>query len=176
MKNECAAFTLMELLVYMVLFAGVAVVMMSSCSIIRDWSSRAIKQQHSALAQALGLDVIMRDIASASCKVTNWSIGKGVFRKEFLNDKQQLVQYDVGYSCTRGVLMREQGFFDYTKDQWRQRRVAPVPCDGVLAVTLKPQRAEKLPHITGCVVELETAQGKQQALFRPRSRWVAYAR
>ncbi len=168
---------LIELLVYMALFSLAAFVMISSYTLLHDWSSLTRKQQHQELVRKLLMDIIVRDVAGASCRQQDWCAEHAVFKKESLNARNMPVSYDVGYACSNGSLMRIHGVFDYVARRWEKRSVAYITSGNISAITMALDSAENERSVVLCTVRLKMHGGVEQVFkVRPRSKRIAYAR
>ena len=136
--NKRTGFTLIELLIYMALFGFSAYVMISSNTLLAQWSSWVVERQHGQLQQLLLGDIVMRDVVAASYDLQCWAPEQGIFRKQFLDQHNKPVAYDVGYECSAGRCMRLQGVFDYKTKIWQKRQRSVLAQGGVEKIMLTP--------------------------------------
>jgi hypothetical protein len=177
--NAPRGFTLVELLIYVGLFAFASYIMITASGVLQRWSCWVVAEQQKRLQHDLMLTVIMRDMTAASPNPDHWSERNGVFKKQFLDGSNVPVAYDVAYTCSGGQCLRWQGVFDYQRQRWVQRQgmvFARVP---LKAIALQPQYADVDGQLTvqrAAVLLHGAAATPELVTYRIRSGRVAYAR
>ncbi len=173
-------FTLIELLVYVLLLGFSAYVMISSNAVLAEWCAFVTARQQIKLQQTLLGDVMMRDIVAASHDVAYWSMDQGVFKKQFLNEKNIPIAYDVGYSCRDGQCMRMQGIFDYKGQQWLQCHRSVIAYLPLKEIKIRPVLGifDQSPVVRQATVQLvgDNKNSIAPMTYRLRSGLVSYAR
>lgn len=158
-----AGSTLVELLVYLALFGFAAYVFISSNTVLQSWYAWATTRAHSQLAQELAMDVLMRDLASASHKKDDWDMKKGVFKRQILDQRGVPIAYDVCYTCSGEGLLRVQGVYDRQRGGWRTHTTASVPCVPVRNISLQPVLDASGMFVTHVQVRLACKTGQEMS-------------
>ncbi len=141
------AFTLVELLVYTVLFSLLMIGMIGFFQTIyaslRGKNNVVIDQLHNALA----LDMIKRDCMSASFDPVDWDVERGVFKKYTLTASGSPTSSSIGWQMRKGRLCRIEGVYDGINHRWAKRSVSAIK-GSIQALQLQPVRASGERHIT----------------------------
>ena len=131
-KNK-TAFTLLELVVYSVLFSVLTLLIAGFCSFIfislRQYNHRVTMTTKNMLA----LDALRRDVMSACFEPAQWDAQRCVFVKEYLDRRGHAQKQCVGWDCVRlsndtPALRRSVGEYDFKNHQWLRRVSHTVGC------------------------------------------------
>lgn len=133
MTTHHPAFTLIELLIYMVLLTIHALLIFSFINTVIMASKQAKNLERTGISTILALDVVKKDLMQAQQDPRVWDCDHGVFVKEFLDEKNRpdavCVGWELFFDNRRGsMLRRSQGLYDFTKHAWVKRSVSMLGC------------------------------------------------
>jgi len=119
-------FLLVELVIYVSLFMSFSLVVFHLLgSIIHDLGkSRQVCSLK--LKNALAIDVVRRDVLSASMDPAHWDKEDFVFRQQTINQKGRRRVVDIGFAVKKGKLYRSSGVYDFKKKHWVKRFISLV--------------------------------------------------
>ena len=133
-----SAFTLLELVLALALFAISSVVAAGFLATTGVWACKTISVLRNDCATALALDVVMRDVMSARNDLKYWDVEHNVFMHEIVDDKGVLHTSWVGWDVVKQGLRRKQGAYDRTQHKWKQATSSVIGC-GLKEFTLQPK-------------------------------------
>lgn len=139
-----AAFTLIELLVYTVLFSFFSLVAFGFCNGVYLFLSTSCSQSARAVKNSLALDMIRRDLMSASKDPVLWDEVKCVFCFQQIDVAGNAVTSCVGWEACMNKrkkieLRRSEGVYNFSGKKWESRSTSNF-ASGITAlrVTLIP--------------------------------------
>lgn len=113
------------------------------------------------LREELALDVVRRDLLSATRCVGNYVPDRFIFKKEFIDESGVLSSCFVGWErCNDGV-KRIEGDYDVTAMRWRRRIVSKLPARFsflYMVLILDKQCGD----VRGCIVTWMTEGGNER--------------
>ena len=110
-------FTLIELVIYMLLFSVLGLLVFSWNSTIGSFFDAQGRIERMIVEEDVALDVIRRDIMSAHPLPLLWHQEAATFGKEVLNGDT----YAVGYSIHDDTLYRSDGTYDFMARRWLKK-------------------------------------------------------
>lgn len=124
-----SAFTLVEVLVYSVLFSFFACAAYGFVSAMIIWGRASGIKTKALVHHGLLLDLIRRDVMSSSCDSACWDAQAGVFCIEYIDAHEKCAQRAVCWEvcddpyrlCT---VKRSEGDYDFKKHRWKKRSVS----------------------------------------------------
>ncbi len=170
------AFTLIELMVYVVLFSVVAMMVFGFCSLVYTTLSTNGKRTNIVLMQTLMLDAVRRDVMSASMMPQRWDVRAGVFEQETLDARGVMSRVNVGWDVVKKssqfLMRRTQGVYDFTAHRWTKKNVSLMP------TTLRDLRFGTAPSADGTrvvqvLLEYADADGSNREAVVVRNRVLA---
>jgi hypothetical protein len=128
-----AAFTLLELLVYTALFSFFTLLVAGFCQFVFMTMHQQGGVAERTLKNAVVLDMLFKDVMSASMNVQAWDAERGVFKKELLDDNGKQVTVCVGYEVsvikdTQKSVRRRAGDYDFDKRIWKKCISSQIGC------------------------------------------------
>ena len=118
MIENTRAFTLIELLIYIISFSFLAVVAFGFLIQTQQKISSKIFQTEQIIRNSVALDLLKRDLMSASLDKSDWDTQNYVFRKIFLSKKGLPCAVCVGWQATDDGLLRIEGAYDFSLHKW----------------------------------------------------------
>ncbi len=118
-KNK--GFSLVEFTVYLALFSFISVLFLGVASRAQLKFMNVSSEQENLHRQTIALDLLKRDLMSASQYSTDWDLQQSVFKKLTLIDKNVPQSIGVSWFIGNQGLMRAQGEYDFVKHVWISR-------------------------------------------------------
>lgn len=151
MKKKRGGFTLLELVVYLGLFSVLVSVMgRASVQVIARLAS-LYAETNKVIREALFIDVVRRDLLSASSSVMEWDTKHFVFRKKRLNNLCEPVITDIGFvvttSCGEKKLLRYEGRYDFARSIWC-KKITSVVSDCIDSLSLSCDPAQRRARVS----------------------------
>ena len=133
MIKKTAAFTLLELMVYMTLVAILALASGGFFSTIYSSLIQMRQQAVQELENEVMIDVIARDLMSASSDAASWDTKNFVCTSERLDATFMPVRAHVGWEMTtlangQPAARRSEGNYNFRTHQWIRRSVSVIGC------------------------------------------------
>lgn len=127
------AFTLIELLVYTALFSFFTIIVAGFGHIVFTIIKQQSVMTARALHNAVALDLLRRDVMSASMEKSAWDSSAFVFKKESVDTQGALSVVCVGWECTllknvQAGVRRSEGVYDFVQRRWKSRTVSLLGC------------------------------------------------
>jgi len=122
------AFTLLELVLALALFAISSVVAAGFLATTGVWASKTVRMLRDDCATALALDVVTRDVLSARNDIRYWDAEQNVFMIETVDENGVLHASWVGWDVSKQGLRRKQGVYDRAKHAWTGATSSVVGC------------------------------------------------
>jgi len=116
-----SSFTLIEVAIYLSLLLLIVFIFSNFVKNIREFSVLSSKISDNILKKNLFADVIKRDLISASSKKLDWNEDKFIFKKYFLNSKDEPDVVCIGYEIRKNSLFRIEGRYDFLNSKWNKR-------------------------------------------------------
>jgi len=134
LKQAYNAFTLVELSMYMALLAILVTVLFGFVNRTQRNLIEAAKSCEQFVRLSTALDLLKRDLASASDSVSDWDVQNFVFKKQMLNLKNEaryglknmVINKAVGWQVLKRGLCRIEGDYDFVAKKWGRRVVSFV--------------------------------------------------
>ena len=126
MLKKLKAFTLIELLIYIASFSFLAVVAFGFLIQTQQQISSKVFQTEQLIRNSIALDLIKRDLMSASLDKSDWDKQNYVFRKIFLSKKGLPRAVCVGWQVNDDGLSRLEGIYDFILHKWVRKVVSRV--------------------------------------------------
>jgi type II secretory pathway pseudopilin PulG len=170
--NKPAGFSLVEFLVYLVLFSFISVLFLGVASRAQLRFTKTSASQENLLRQVIAIDLLRRDLMSASSIVTDWDVlQNNVFKKMTLTDKNRPQSVCVSWFILPRGLMRAQGEYDFAKHEWINR-TSCIVCASINSINfiLQKNAAKELSGINKfCfgvwVVYKDAGSGQEKKFF-----------
>jgi type II secretory pathway pseudopilin PulG len=139
MKNS--GFSLVEFLIYTVLFSFLAVLFFGVASRAQFKFITTTSAQENLLRQVLAIDLLRRDLMSASFVSSDWDVQQNaVFKKMTLTSKNRPQSVCVCWFIAARGLMRAQGEYDFTKHEWINR-TSCIVCQSINSIKFILQKS-----------------------------------
>ncbi len=126
MLKNAKAFTLIELLIYIASFSFLAVVAFGFLIQTQQKISSKVFQSEQIIRNSIALDLLKRDLISASLDKSDWDLPNCVFRKIFLSKKGLPRAVCVGWQVADDGLLRLEGTYDFILHKWVRKVVSRV--------------------------------------------------
>lgn len=111
-------FTLVELVVYLTLASGLSLMVFGFLSSMMGIVGQQSKKSAQALAHALALDMVRKDVMGASMALPDWDSENNVMKKEQLTSRGSATSTWVGWLTKNRALYRLEGSYDNTGKRW----------------------------------------------------------
>ena len=134
-------FTLVELTIYIALFSFISVLFFGVASHAQFKFTRTSCEQEHLLRQALALDLLRRDLMSASFSISDWDARNAVFKKTTLSVKNIPESACVSWFIGAQGLTRARGEYDFVKHEWINRTSCLV-CKSISQISFVLQKVE----------------------------------
>jgi len=129
-----AGFSLVEFLIYTVLFSFIAVLFFGVASRAQFKFTTTTCAQENLLRQVIAIDLLRRDLMSASSIFSDWDVQQNtVFKKMTLTLKNRPQSACVCWFITARGLMRSQGEYDFAKHEWINR-TSCIVCQSINSI------------------------------------------
>ncbi len=127
------AFTLVELMVYTTLLVFLALLIGGFARVVFIPLAQSGSHMMSTIKVAIALDVMCRDLRSASMNVARWDVDHAVFCKEYLNAQGAPCSVCVSWEvCAlkgdKQGLRRSEGTYNFATHQWSAKTVSVIAC------------------------------------------------
>ena len=122
------SFVLIEVLVYLTLSLFLVLLLFSFFSLIQKKLTVYTVFQESVVRDSLVMDVLHRDLVSASMDRSDWNEREFVFKKEMINKKRQPVVVWVGWKVVDKGVWRTEGVYDNVIKRWGKRYTRLFGC------------------------------------------------
>lgn len=164
MKNR--AFLLIEVVVYLGLLAFFTLLVFSFYARVYVGAVRQVQAGQTALRELTAVDVMKRDLMSASMQVEDWDLKNNVFVTLSLDDQASPVRRCVGFECGRQGLVRVEGTYDFGRQVWIDR-TAGLLATPVETVTFNLTGGQGGGPVTGVTVRYQVGgdKGRQKSFF-----------
>jgi type II secretory pathway component PulJ len=176
-RAESCSFTLIEFLIYLLLFSFAYSLFfsVSNKSLLNILSIS--RNQNRELELALAVDILRRDLLSASMLEQDWMDALFIFKKQGLSLKNKDLSTSVCWYIGRLGLMRAEGQFEFAQKKWQSKAVSLV-CKDISKIEARLQKDPKLGSVCGVRVIFSAGKdsilgkkSEEQAIFvRPRNR------
>ncbi len=130
------AFTLIELLIYLVLLAGLSLLTCGFVGRTYRFMLERMQAHHAFVRLVVAEDVLRRDLQLASLWPADWDIERRVFKQLMMTQDGKPYERWVGYEVTSTGLHRREGQFDMVTKKWIESFVTLVNAQ-VHAVTMR---------------------------------------
>jgi type II secretory pathway component PulJ len=111
-------FSLLEFVVYLTIFSFVAVLFLGVISRTQFKFMKNLHEQEVLLRQVLAVDLLRRDLMSASILVSDWDVQMGIFKKMTLTKTGHPQCVCVCWYIGKTGLTRVQGQYDFGRSEW----------------------------------------------------------
>ncbi len=115
------AYSLFELIIYLSLFSFIAMLFLGVISRTQLRLMKSAYKQEILLRQVLAIDLLRRDLISASTLSPEWVEQEGIFKKITLTSKNQQQEVSVCWFISKNGLMRAQGKYNFAKHEWNSK-------------------------------------------------------
>lgn len=119
------AFTLVELMVYGVLFSIFSLIVFGFCNTVYSFFLLSGRQSTIVIKNSLGIDMLRKDLISASRRLALWDEKRFVLCKEQLDNSGNTMTTSVGWKVViskngRSVLQRREGNYSFSGYTWTE--------------------------------------------------------
>ncbi|MBX9831359.1 prepilin-type N-terminal cleavage/methylation domain-containing protein [Candidatus Babeliales bacterium] len=160
-KPRLSGFTLVEVTVYLALSSILACLAFS----LFNQTSLSIAQRsatHEDLVRtAIFVDLLKRDLASASMRPADWVAKDAMFKQEFIDPRGNLESQWVSWSVSKDGLIRSYGLYESIKKEWVRKQTDFFGC-GVTAVSFEPV----INRDTNCVEAVAVTYEQQNKIYQ----------
>jgi hypothetical protein len=163
MTKQVLAFTLLELLVYATLISLLALGVGGFCSTIYSSLIALQRPACATLETAMVLDVMARDLMSASPNPASWDTKNFVMTCDRLDATYAPVRVQVGWEITARVngksgVRRSEGIYNFHTHRWTKRGISIIGCT-LTALRLELFLSRELRMIKRARIRYETYDG-----------------
>ena len=128
---KTTGFTLLELLVYCFLFSFFTILVAGFGQVVFTVIKQQSTKTSNALRNAVVLDLLRRDLMSASMNKINWDTAAFVFKKELVDAHGVFSSVCVGWEGVslkdvRMGVRRSEGIYDFALRQWKSRSLSAL--------------------------------------------------
>ena len=120
------AFTIIELIIYMGIFSFFSLIAFGFLTKAQKSIISQIGENEKLIKNTIALDLLKRDLLSASNKVDDWDFQNLVFNKNYLDGKGNPCSICVGWKNDKDGLSRITGNYDFKLHKWNKRVVSRV--------------------------------------------------
>jgi len=120
------AFTLIEISIYMALLAFLVTILFGFLNKTQKNLAESAKGCEQFVRLSTALDLLKRDLASASNIIADWDVQNFVFKKLMLNSKNENINKIVGWQILKQGLCRIEGEYDFVRKKWGKRIISFV--------------------------------------------------
>jgi len=113
-----SAFSLLEVVIYLSLFSVVVLILGRFALDTRVFMTTLDKSLEHTVQEHLFLDVLRRDLVSASPYEKEWGKHDFVFRKRMVDNQGIMFFSDIGYVVKKQALLRFEGRYDFAAASW----------------------------------------------------------
>ncbi len=126
-----SAFTLIELLIYLVSFSFFAILAFGFLVQTQRKIFADATKNEKIVRQAIAIDLLKRDFVCASADKSDWDPQNFVFRKTVLNKNGFSFPICVSWQTTKDGLLRIEGDYNFVLKKWIRKIVSKVNNDFV---------------------------------------------
>lgn len=116
------AFTLIELMIYVVLFSFVSLLIFGFLRYCNTVLVQTTKRNEQIIRTSLVYDILKRDLLCASCNAIDWDMDNMVFKKTGQARDGKAVYACVGWQFRKDGVFRIQGEYDFIQKKWKKRK------------------------------------------------------
>jgi hypothetical protein len=169
-------FTLIEFIAYIGLFSFIAVIFIGLASKSQLSFVSSSSNQEILLRQSIALDLLRRDLMSASFLASDWDIGCDVqddtqgrvFKKNVLSDKNVAQELCVCWTIGVQGLLRVEGDYNFETHEWAKRSSCLI-CKTIKRISIEPLymkiRASGRGILSGVWVTYQTSGAQERRFF-----------
>ena len=163
------AFTLIELMIYLSLLVLLTTILLRTGLQTKLFSDFLGKNTDLILREHLMVDVLERDLQSASCKLADWDLENNIFIKKWLDVSGTERMVAVSFPVKNNRILRCSGKYDFVRNRWL-KKVSSVLCPRVKLIEWRVVREGK--RVCGERVTGEQVRGvwvtiKRERLHKP---------
>jgi hypothetical protein len=152
------AFLLMEMVVYLGLLAFFTLLVFSFYARLYVGAVRQVQVGQTAVRELTAVDVMKRDLMSASMHSEDWDLKNNVFVVLTVDDRGYPGKQSVGYTGAQQGLMRNEGTYDFGRQVWVDR-TACLLATSVGAVTFSLLGGQDGAPVAGVTVSYQVDRG-----------------
>ncbi len=116
------------------------------------------------LREHLLVDVLTRDLQSASCEFRDWDFSNKIFKKKWLNERGEEKTLAVSFPIRNNRILRCSGKYDFMRRRWL-KKVSSVLCSRIKSIEWKVERKDE--RVLGARLTI-----KRERLYKPLSFFV----
>ncbi len=135
-------FSLLEFVVYLGLISFMAVLFLGVVSRTQFRFMKNLHKHEVLLRQVLAIDLLRRDLMSASMLNSDWDVCNGVFKKMTLTKTGQPQSACVCWFIGKTGLSRVQGQYDFCRHEWESKSSSLV-CRSIKYIRYMPEKSMK---------------------------------
>ena len=171
-KNKIPrGFLLIDALVYIALCAILGLILFRFMTNVHKSCVKSYRASSRVIALALPLDVLRRDMLSASRHANEWDEEGMVFDRYLVGVSGQLTRRAIGWLVSHEILWRVEGEYDFKTRVWIKKSKALL-CKHVKSATWKLMLDKTGEAIEGVEIELVHDGGVKRAFVRLRAKRV----
>ncbi|MBY0353467.1 prepilin-type N-terminal cleavage/methylation domain-containing protein [Candidatus Babeliales bacterium] len=160
-KPRPSGFTLVEVTVYLALSSILACLAFSLFNQTSLSIARRSAAHQDLVRTTIFVDLLKRDLASASMQSADWVAKRATFKQEFIDPRGNLESQWVSWSVSKDGLMRSYGLYEPAKKQWARKQTDFFGC-GVTEVRLEPV----INRDTNCVEAVAVTYEQQSKIYQ----------
>ncbi len=120
--TRAPAQTLLEIMLYCALLSMLILYVFRFYTMVHNFVIQEGAAYDVVCRQAIAIDLMRREILSASSKPAEWDDKKNVFKKTYLDVKGNWTSISVGYTILKNRLYRIEGNYNFVQSLWVQKR------------------------------------------------------
>lgn len=155
------AFTLLEFIVYLALFSFISMLFLGIFSRTQLKFIKNSYEQEILLREVIAVDILRRDLISASNSAFDWIIEKGVFKKTTLTKNNHQRELSVCWFIGKNGLKRAQGIYNFEKQIWDEKTDCLV-CNSIKQINFIPVRSDSEGFYAGFWVVYKSVGSDQE--------------